>query len=97
MNAIKNKLFENNTVQLDDTHFINCKFKGCKLVYQGGEAPIFDGCEFDLETKIKFNDDAFNTHRCMSEIYHKIGKPGKLFVENIFESIRKNIPPTTIN
>ncbi len=97
MNELKNRLYEKSTVNLDNTHFISCKFIGCKLVYHGGESPLFDGCEFDSETQIKFTDDAFFTHRCMAELYNKLGDTGKEFVEDIFDSIRKNIPPKTID
>jgi hypothetical protein len=96
MEAIKKRFFENETIELDDAHFINCKFKDCNFVYRGGESPIFDGCEFDSITEIKFVESAFETHRCMNEIYQKMGKEGKSYVENLFESIRKNVPPTMI-
>jgi len=97
MEAIKKRLFENETVELDNLHFINCKFKGCKLIYRGGESPIFDGCEFESIEEIKFVENAFETHRCMNEIYQKVGQEGKVYVENLFESIRKNVPPTMIH
>ena len=39
--------FTRETVQLDGETFSDCDFQKCRMVYAGGEAPVFDNCRFD--------------------------------------------------
>jgi hypothetical protein len=39
--------YNHQTVVLDGEVFSDCDFAACRLVYQGGEPPRFDGCRFD--------------------------------------------------
>ncbi|WP_269714683.1 hypothetical protein [Caulobacter sp. NIBR2454] len=39
--------FNHQTVQLDGETFSDCEFAASRLVYSGGELPIFDNCRFD--------------------------------------------------
>jgi hypothetical protein len=52
--------FNHETVALDGETFTDCQFVGCRLVYSGGEVPIFDGCRFD-QCDWKFEDAAART------------------------------------
>ncbi len=39
--------FTHETINLDGMTFEGCEFRKCKLIYSGGEAPIFEDCKFD--------------------------------------------------
>lgn len=41
------KAFTNETVHLDGQSYFDCEFKKCRMVYEGGEIPEFNGCHFD--------------------------------------------------
>lgn len=53
MKIIENKEETGTTVVLDDTSFVNCKFKDCTLVYHGGDSAwpgtSFENCKFSLQ------------------------------------------------
>jgi hypothetical protein len=38
--------FSHETVALDGETFDGCEFRDCRLVYAGGEPPVFAGCRF---------------------------------------------------
>jgi hypothetical protein len=40
-------IFADRTVHLDGTRFDQCTFEGCRLVFSGGEGPIFFRCTFN--------------------------------------------------
>lgn len=39
--------FTQETIALDGENFSDCEFRKCRLIYSGGEPPVFDGCKFD--------------------------------------------------
>lgn len=39
-------IYNHETVQLDGETFSDCEFRDCRLVYAGGDAPVFHGCTF---------------------------------------------------
>ncbi len=39
--------FSHQTVQLDGETFSNCEFSACRMIYAGGDLPIFEDCRFD--------------------------------------------------
>ena len=39
--------FNHETVSLDGERFAECEFRDCRLVYAGGDAPVFTDCRFD--------------------------------------------------
>jgi hypothetical protein len=39
--------FTHETVSLDGERFDSCEFRDCRLVYAGGEAPVFRDCKFE--------------------------------------------------
>ncbi len=39
-------IFNHETVALDAERFADCEFRDCRLIYRGGEPPIFEGCSF---------------------------------------------------
>lgn len=52
--------YNRETVQLDGEEFYNCEFRDSRLVYSGGEVPIFSGCSFD-DCEWKFDEAAQRT------------------------------------
>ena len=40
-------IFNHETVALDGEAFSDCEFRDCRMVYTGGEPPVFDHCRFD--------------------------------------------------
>ena len=47
-------IFNHETVKLDGEAFTDCEFRDCRLIYSGGESPIFDGCRFsDCEWRME--------------------------------------------
>jgi hypothetical protein len=40
-------IFNHETVPLDGETFDDCEFRDSRLVYAGGEPPVFTGCRFD--------------------------------------------------
>lgn len=44
--------YSHETVSLDGETFTDCEFRDCRLVYAGGEPPVFANCRFhDCEWK----------------------------------------------
>jgi hypothetical protein len=40
-------IFNHETVALDGEVFSDCDFRDCRLVFSGGEPPVFEHCRFD--------------------------------------------------
>jgi len=40
-------IYNHETVQLDGETFSDCEFRESRLVYCGGEPPVFERCRFD--------------------------------------------------
>lgn len=53
-------IYNHETVPLDGEAFSDCEFRECRLVYAGGEPPVFDNCKFD-ECDWKFEGAAAGT------------------------------------
>lgn len=53
-------VFNHETVALDGEAFSDCEFRSCRLVYSGGELPVFRNCRFD-DIEWKLDDAAIRT------------------------------------
>jgi hypothetical protein len=53
-------IFNHETVALDGEHYVDCEFRVCRMLYSGGETPIFENCRFD-GCEWKFDDAATRT------------------------------------
>jgi hypothetical protein len=53
MQIIRDKEESGTMLILDDTNFVNCRFKNCTIMYHGGDFAftnsIFDNCEIVLQ------------------------------------------------
>ena len=52
--------YSHETVPLDGQAFSDCEFRDCRLVYTGGEVPIFSDCRFHA-CEWKFEEAAQHT------------------------------------
>jgi hypothetical protein len=83
-----NKVFKDQSVDLDGNEFDRCTFQGCEVKYYGGELPILNGCHFD-NAPFVFEKGAGNTLAMLRGLYH-----GGLSqnVESLFEDLRRTPP-----
>jgi hypothetical protein len=65
--------YNHETVELDGEIFSNCEFRACRLLYSGGEPPVFDDCRFD-DCEWKFEGPAANTLAHLKIVWSAGGK-----------------------
>jgi hypothetical protein len=61
------------TVSLDGETFTDCEFRDCRLVYAGGEPPVFKGCKFHT-CDWKYEDAAARTLAHLKAVWNAGGK-----------------------
>jgi hypothetical protein len=61
------------TLYLDGEVFSDCEFRDCRMIYSGGEPPVFDNCRFDKCEWI-FEDAAARTLAHMKSVWAVGGK-----------------------
>ena len=66
-------IFNHETVALDGERFSDCEFRGCRLVYGGGEPPRFQACTFDA-CDWRFEDSAADTLAHLKVVWAAGGK-----------------------
>lgn len=66
-------IFNHETVALDGEQFSDCEFRDCRLVYAGGEPPLFEGCRFD-SCEWKFEHAAARTLAHLKLVWAQGGK-----------------------
>jgi len=76
-------LFNHETVQLDGEAFSDCEFRGCRMVYKGGELPVFIDCKFD-DCDWRFEDAAARALAHMKIVW---GVGGKAPVQALIKEI----------
>ena len=86
MATFKDLTKEDETVVLDGNEFHNCKFQNCKLIYQGGEHPKLQHCQFTRCTW-HLEEAARRTILFLKSVYHS-GPGGKELVEMTLNHIR---------
>ena len=65
--------YNHETVELDGEIFSNCEFRACRLLYSGGEPPVFAGCRFD-GCDWKYDDAAARTLAHLKLVWNVGGK-----------------------
>jgi len=83
-----NKTFKDETVELDGNQYVDCSFQGCKLVYNGGGIPHFEGVKFEGGS-FMFEKGAGNAVEFLRELYHAGLHQN---VEAFFDDVRRNPP-----
>jgi hypothetical protein len=76
-------IFNHETVVVDGESFSDCEFRECRLVYSGGELPVFESCRFD-EVEWKFEGAASRTLAYLKLVW---GAGGKAPVQAIIKEI----------
>ena len=76
-------IFNHETVALDGEHFSDCDFRDCRMVYAGGQPPVFERCRFD-GCDWKFDDAAARTLAHMKVVW---GAGGKAPVQALIKEI----------
>lgn len=76
-------IFNHETVALDGEHFSDCEFRDCRMVYTGGQPPVFEGCRFD-GCDWKFDDAAARTLAHMKVVW---GAGGKAPIQALIKEI----------
>ena len=75
--------FSHETVTLDGETFADCEFRDCRLVYAGGEPPVFTGCKFH-DCDWRQEDAAARTLAYLKAVWNAGGKPS---VQTIIKDI----------
>jgi hypothetical protein len=76
-------IFNHETVMLDGERYAGCEFRGCRLVYRGGEPPHFEDCRFD-NCDWRFEDAAANTLAHLKVVW---GAGGKSTVQALIKTM----------
>lgn len=76
-------VFNHETVVLDGQAFEDCEFRGCRMVFRGGELPIFQQCKFD-DCDWRFEDAAGRALAFMKQVW---GVGGKAPVQAMIKEI----------
>lgn len=81
------RLFEKETVVIDDNEFHSCTFRNVVLVFRGTTAVTMKDCEL-FDVKWELQGPALRTVRFLGEQW----KDGhRDFIESIFKRIRQNV------
>ena len=86
MAIFKDLTKQNEAVLLDGNEFDSCKFQSCEMVYQGGELPKIQHCEF-TQCSWRLDGAAKRTILFLRSIYHS-GEGGMELVEGTLRHIR---------
>lgn len=94
MQRIDNKVFKNESVELDGFAFFNCTFDGTGLIFRGQTEFGFSNPIFLNQSTIEFRDAAANTISALGAFYRS-GVPAlKSFADQMIESLKRE--PTAV-
>lgn len=101
MAKFENEIYNNETLEVDGNRYERCTFNSCRLVYQGGDLPVFVGCTF-VKTGLQLQDSAAQTVKYLNNLY-KAGQSAT--VERVLEGIQygtlartqRPLPPPAVN
>jgi hypothetical protein len=80
--------FNHETVALDAERFSDCAFRDCRMVFSGGEPPVFDNCSF-ADCEWLFENAAANTLAHLKTLWAVGGKaPVQALIRTITEAGR---------
>ena len=65
--------YSHETVTLDGESFEDCEFRDCRMVYAGGEPPVFESCSFH-DCDWKQDDAAARTLAYLKVLWNAGGK-----------------------
>lgn len=76
-------IYNHETVALDGERFSSCEFRDCRLVYAGGEPPVFDNCRIE-DCDWRFEGAAERTLAFLKVVW---GAGGKAPVQGLIKEI----------
>ena len=77
------EIYNHETVTLDGEAFSDCEFRDCRLIYAGGEPPLFTGCNF-VGCDWKYDDAAARTLSFLKVVWSVGGKaPVQALIKDI--------------
>jgi hypothetical protein len=82
MENVTGRTYEGQDVDTDGITFNGCTFNSVRLVYRGGEHPLFEGCTFSGVSWI-FLGSALKTIQFLQRIVNDEG--GERFIADIFQ------------
>jgi hypothetical protein len=83
MTEVRGRTFTGETVDVDDTDFVDCTFESATLRYSGGEHPQFENCTV-IEAGWYFTGPALRTIQLLQQINNTGGEGGSAFVADLF-------------
>jgi hypothetical protein len=83
---VENRTYKDQTVRIDGTLFVRCRFDNCKLIFKAQDLVGFDHCDL-IECQWVFDGPAENALLFLSALY-RLGPAGQDLVEGIFQSVR---------
>jgi hypothetical protein len=89
MSAIVGAKLENSIEVLDGKEYRGCEFRGCTLVYNGGQLPVLVENHF-IDCGWQFGEAAERTIRFMAGLYTQPGS--RQLIENTLDLIRGRTP-----
>ena len=76
-------IYNHETVSLDGETFSDCEFRDCRMIYAGGELPVFDGCTF-VDCDWKYEAAAARTLAYLKLVWNVGGKaPVQALIKDI--------------
>ena len=86
--------WDNETIEIDGNRYSQCTFKNCKLVYRGGDIPVFEGCKLDF-CSWHWEDAAIRTIEFLRGINQGLGRMGISLVDEILKHVET--PPDKLS
>jgi len=80
------KDWDNESIVIDGNRYSQCTFKSCKLIYRGGDIPIFEGCKLDFCQWI-WEDAALRTIGFLRGVHSGLGPGGLRVVDDVLKHV----------
>lgn len=87
MNRVEGESFSNTTVVLDYTHYKDCSFHDCTMIFHGHGGTGLVDCKFD-NCQWRFGSAAGRTLEFMATMYSH-GGGAQNIIDQTFENIRR--------
>ena len=87
MAQVSGRTFDGEEVETDGTSFSDCRFTSARLIYRGGEHPLFERCTFGPDVSWRFLGPALATVQFLQRIAKDEGGEtfiGKLFAKGVY-------------
>lgn len=86
---VRQKSFSDQRVELDNKHFVQCRFARCVLVFGATGTLSLEQNEF-TDCKWELTGAAATTIQFLRALYHGAGPEGAKLVDDTFDEIRRS-------